>query len=111
MATQSATLDSKRITDWESFHSVFAELMGFPGFYGRNMDAWIDCMSYLDAPNAQMTSRNVEPGEQFRLEIIDTEGFQQRLPDIFGALITCTAYVNCRFTDRGEPPILALILL
>ncbi len=41
-------LDCDRITDWESFHSLFAEVFGFPDFYGRNMNAWIDCMSYLD---------------------------------------------------------------
>src|SRR5688572_7987636 len=38
-------IDTQRITDWKSFHNLFAEVFGFPGFYGRNMDAWIDCMS------------------------------------------------------------------
>jgi len=45
-------VDCDRITDWESFHSVFADVFGFPNFYGRNMNAWIDCMSYLDEPKA-----------------------------------------------------------
>ena len=43
-------LDCDRITDWDSFHAVFAEVFGFPNFYGRNMNAWIDCMTYLDDP-------------------------------------------------------------
>ena len=33
-------IDTARIKDWDSFHNVFAEAFGFPGFYGRNMDAW-----------------------------------------------------------------------
>lgn len=32
-------LDTRRITDWDTFHDVFAEVFGFPGFYGRNMNA------------------------------------------------------------------------
>ncbi len=33
------TIDTRRITDWETFHDVFAEVFGFPEFYGRNMEA------------------------------------------------------------------------
>ncbi|WP_161883865.1 barstar family protein [Deinococcus alpinitundrae] len=42
------TLDTSRIRDWESFHDVSVQTFGFPDFYGRNMDAWIDCLTYLD---------------------------------------------------------------
>ncbi|KPN91352.1 barstar family protein [Pseudomonas nunensis] len=35
-------VDANLITDWQTFHSVFAEEFGFPGFYGRNMDAWVN---------------------------------------------------------------------
>jgi RNAse (barnase) inhibitor barstar len=33
-------VDMGRIHDWDTFHTVFHEVLGFPGFYGRNMDAW-----------------------------------------------------------------------
>lgn len=49
-------LDTRPITDWLTFHTVFAKSFGFPGFYGRNMNAWIDCMTSLDDPSAGMTS-------------------------------------------------------
>ena len=39
--------DMPKITDYETFHDVFAEIFGFPGFHGRNLDAWIDCRSLL----------------------------------------------------------------
>jgi len=40
-------LPTEQITDWRSSHEVCREVFGFPDFYGMNMDAWIDCMSYL----------------------------------------------------------------
>jgi Barstar (barnase inhibitor) len=42
-----ATLDGRKITDWKSFHDECAAIFGFPVFYGRNMDAWIDCLTYV----------------------------------------------------------------
>ena len=38
-------IDGDRIVDWDTFHNVFTEAFGFPGFYGRNMNAWIDCLT------------------------------------------------------------------
>ncbi|MCA9610738.1 MAG: barstar family protein [Myxococcales bacterium] len=32
-------IPTRRIVDWDTFHDVFAEAFGFPGFYGRNLDA------------------------------------------------------------------------
>jgi hypothetical protein len=49
-------LDCRRLVDWESFHTAFAEAFGFPLYYGRNMNAWIDCMSCLDEPGSGMTN-------------------------------------------------------
>jgi len=38
-------VDATHIRDWDNFHDVFADAFGFPDFYGRNMDAWVDCMT------------------------------------------------------------------
>ncbi|WP_240996800.1 barstar family protein [Pseudomonas viridiflava] len=35
-----AQVDANLISDWQTFHNVFAEQFGFPIFYDRNMDAW-----------------------------------------------------------------------
>jgi RNAse (barnase) inhibitor barstar len=105
MVSQHVRLESKRITDWDSFNSVFAETLGFPDFYGRNMDAWIDRMSSLDDAGAGMSRLTVLPGELFHLEVADAKDFQQRLPEIFEAFIDCTAFVNRRRTDEDKPPV------
>lgn len=37
-------INSSDISDWDSFHNVFSKAFDFPDYYGRNMNAWIDCM-------------------------------------------------------------------
>ena len=108
MTIHSAKIETRKITDWASFHSVFAEALGFPDFYGQNMNAWIDCMTNIDDG---MTRFTVAPGEMFHLEIDDTKDFAQRLPEIYQALIEVSAFVNRRRVEVGEAPILALVLL
>ncbi len=83
-------LDSRRITDWDTFHDVFAEVFGFPGFYGRNMNAWIDCLTCLDDPSAGMTSR------------------RKRCHAQYDAIIECASFVNWRRIEKGDPAVLAL---
>jgi hypothetical protein len=68
-------IDCSKINDWVSFHNIFAEEFGFPSFYGRNMDAWIDCMSYLDDPDSGMTKITCEKGDYILLELENIEGF------------------------------------
>ena len=108
MKFQSARIETKKITDWDSFYSVFAEAMCFPNFYGRNMNAWIDCMTYFDD---SMTRFTVAPGDWFHLEVSDSKDFASRMPEIFQALVECSAFVNSRRVEVGEPPVLALVLL
>jgi len=111
MTSQAVRLQTKSITGWDSFHSVFAETLGFPDFYGRNMNAWIDCMTCLDDAGAGMTTVTVSPSEIFHLEVADAADFQKRAPEIFQAFIDSAAFVNWRRVEAGEQPVLALVLL
>jgi len=101
-------LDTRRITDWDTFHDVFAEVFGFPAFYGRNMNAWIDCMTWLDDPSAEMSKVHAPPGGVVVLELEHVDGFTSRCPEQYGALVECAAFVNWRKIEVGEPAILAL---
>ncbi len=85
----------------EAFHEAFAELMGFPGFYGRNWDAWIDCMSYLDDPEAGMTKVALQENEQLEFKIVGYE-FTEELDksDVFRDFCICSGFVNSRFGER-----------
>jgi hypothetical protein len=109
MNTALVVIPTKLITDWETFHDVFAGVLGFPSFYGRNMDAWIDCMTSADDPDAQMVARAVLPGELLTLQIDDISDFASRCPELFKALIECTAFVNHRRVEVGNTPVLSLL--
>ncbi len=101
-------LEGDRIHDWPSFHDAFCAAFGFPSFYGRNMDAWIDCMSYLDDPSAGMSAVHVETGQQLCLVVRDAASLKLRCPEQFQALVECAAFVNWRLVERGMPPVLTL---
>jgi len=101
-------IEGKRISDWNSFHDTFAEALGFPSFYGRNMDAWIDCMTDLDDPEAGMTSTHITRGDVIVLCISAVGAFKKRCPEIYDALVECSAFVNNRRIEMGDPAVLAL---
>lgn len=87
-------INTKNITDKDSFHEEFKKLMGFPDFYGGNMDAWIDCMSDI---GGLMTSNELNTVEPLCIELLHAEDFGNRLPKLLDDLIYCTAFVNQRF--------------
>ena len=98
-------LGGAQIRDWDSFHSVFAAAVGFPDFYGRNMNAWIDCMTSLDAPEDGMTSVHGCRTDPVVLQLDNVDAIPQEL---FEALVECAAVVNLRRLEIGEPAILML---
>jgi hypothetical protein len=101
-------LDTRPITDWETFHDAFKEALGFPQFYGRNMDAWIDCMSYVDEPGAGMSSVHAPPGEVLVLQLEHVADFAARCPEQYAAVVECSAFVNWRRIEMGKGAVLAL---
>jgi hypothetical protein len=104
------TIPVDEIVDWNSFHDVFQRSFGFPEFYGRNMNAWIDCMTDLDAPHHEMTATIVEPGEILILRIDHPFEFRLRRPEQYEALLECSAFVNFRRVEVGELPVLGILL-
>ena len=103
-------LNSGAVTDWRSFHEICRDAFGFPDFYGMNMNAWIDCLTYLDEGDG-MSRFELHGDEMLEIEVTETKSFKSRLPNIFDALIECTAFVNQRYIDSGKMPRLSLILL
>jgi hypothetical protein len=96
------------IHDWESFHTVIARTLGFPGFYGRNMNSWIDCMSSLDEPGEGMISVHVPEGGWLVLDLGECTDFAQRCPEQYEAILDGVGFVNHRRMSAGEEPILTL---
>jgi hypothetical protein len=100
-------IPTAEIVDWETFHEVFARTLGFPAFYGRNMDAWIDCLTYADDDDG-MRYVVVPPGDVLTLQLADASSFAERCPDHYAAVVECSAFVNWRRIETGQRPIVAL---
>lgn len=103
-----ATLDTAKINDWPSFHAQSAEVFGFPDFYGQNLDAWIDCLTYL--PEGDGMSRFVlGPSERLFINLLHFESFSKSQPEICQALSETVAFVNQRYISAGDIPRLVLV--
>ncbi|WP_224554372.1 barstar family protein [Pectobacterium versatile] len=98
-------IDGSQIADWPSFYHVFADAFGFPTFFGRNMDAWIDCMTNLDEDFNRV---QVKSGELVCITVEQANIFKEKIHNQYLALIECAAFVNWRRLEIGEPPILML---
>lgn len=101
-------VDLTSISDWPSFHASFAYAFGFPKFYGMNMHAWVDCMTCLDDPTAEMTSVHVKEGHVVTIQLRHADSFKKRCPELYEALVECSAFVNWRRLERGLEPVLCL---
>jgi hypothetical protein len=109
-APEIVRIDGNQITDEQSFHTVFAAAMGFPDFYGANLNAWVDCMSDLRS-ESRMTRFRLIGNQILHIELRNSEEFALRLPTLFAGFIGSAAAVNQRAVARDEDPVLALVLL
>jgi RNAse (barnase) inhibitor barstar len=80
-------LDFSSIVDWQTFHAQFKQKMGFPDFYGNNMNAWIDCMSSIDAPSDGMCKVTVGKNQALEIVANGTEKAVKTCPDVLPSSI------------------------
>jgi hypothetical protein len=108
MIVSLAKVDCKNIIDWPTFHDEFNRVFQFPDFYGRNMDAWNDCMTSIDAPDEQMTGIHCEAGSFLTIELANVNELRGDRAQFLEAIVDGVAFVNFRRIDVGERPVLAL---
>lgn len=91
MAT--VTLDGAAITDWDAFHTQSHMVFAFPDFYGRTMDAWVDCLSYLRDADG-MSAVRLKRGEVLHIEIRRADAWRAAQPDMLDEVLFCIAGIN-----------------
>lgn len=101
-------IDARAIEGRDSFHEVFASALGFPSWYGNNMDAWINCMSSLDETGDGLSDVKVQPGEVLVIALENASNFKRRCPELWQDLLECAAFVNWRRIERGKAAILTI---
>ena len=101
-------IDARRLTDAAGLHGAMSEAFGFPDFYGKNLDALVDCLTHLDDPKAGMSRVQVFPGQVALLVLdhMDDSGKAHVAP--VKSLIDAVAFVNWRRLEKGQPPVLAM---
>jgi RNAse (barnase) inhibitor barstar len=96
----------QEIVDWTTFHEVFARLLRFPDYYGRNANAFIDCLGDLarglDVPPL------LSEGETLTIDLGDISRFRGRCPEQFAAIVDWIGWVNEQCLDEERPARLIL---
>lgn len=103
-------LNGEHIRNWDTFHTECIPAFGFPDFYGRNLDAWVDCLSYLRDDDG-MTKFKLKDHEVLTIEITQSELIKQHEPELLDELAMCVDLMNERYEDYGELPALTLKLV
>ena len=101
-------INRKDLTSWDYLHDHFSVLFGFPAWYGRNKDAWIDCMTFLDQKDENRASYNLAPESLILIEIFDVSDLDPAHYEVFRSLVDCASSVNYRRIELGLKPFLLL---
>mgnify|MGYP000853066761 FL=1 len=72
------------------------------------MNAWIDCMSYIDDKDSGMTNVIISDSDTLLLNLENSENFKKRCIDIYFELLECVAFVNCRNIERNSGVMIAV---
>ena len=102
----SVRIKASKILTWKAFHSYFQREFGFPEFYGRNLDAWIDCMEDLDKPENGMSTFTVKKGQMLVLHLTNVDELKTKAPDIYYTILECSAHINRSRMASSELPLL-----
>jgi hypothetical protein len=81
---------------------VCKEAFGFPDFYGANMNAFIDCLTYIDEGDG-MSNIVLRDGEVLRIDLLSSDDLFTRLPEIANGLVDAVLSINARFIEDGRP--------
>lgn len=96
-------VDLSNIVGLDDFYKKMSNIFGFPSFFGNNIHALIDCLSYLPYPEAEMSNVHIMKSEYLVLEVF---GFLSVSWEIREALVSSIESVNLRFQKDNIPPIL-----
>jgi len=104
----SVRVDAAAMTDWQSLHRVFATAFGYPQSYAATKEAWVECMTHLDDPQAQTTAVHCEPGQVIVLVVENGRELRTRHSELAAGIVALVGEVNERRVQEGKLPVLVL---
>jgi RNAse (barnase) inhibitor barstar len=87
------SVNGATIVDGPSFHDEFSRAFRFVDGYGRNREAWIDCMTDLHGPNA-LSDLRLPAGESIEIVLKGSAAMAKSYPAIFAELLRLVRYAN-----------------
>ena len=86
--------DSSQLTSEEDIMDAFNKAFDFPDYFGRNWDAWIDCMS------DELT------GDAIEIMVTGTDKLIENHREVFLNLIGCVGATNRYYQENGKQIVL-----
>nr|WP_294859435.1 barstar family protein [uncultured Fluviicola sp.] len=100
-------IDFREITEISDLHDKLNEELGFPDFYGRNVNALIDCLQSMRFPEEGMSKVVLEKEEVL---VLDLKNFSNAKMIIVNSLLVAVEAVNQREIDRNRKHSIILAL-
>lgn len=107
MKEKKLTIDFSKLETMEDFHNEMKVLFGFPDFYGKNINAFIDCLTSLRYPEDGMTSLTLEKDEVLLLEVNNLNYENYEMVVTFFSSIQFVNY-RCSYSKEKESIIILL---
>ncbi len=93
MEIKTFKIDVSKIKSWDDFHAIFSKELSFPSYYGRNQDAWIDCMTDFEYS-----------GIKIILNLEKMETLKKNNRNIYDSINELSAFLNFRSIEQGDEP-------
>ncbi|WP_228351000.1 MULTISPECIES: barstar family protein [Limnobaculum] len=100
-------LNLSDINDIDSLYKELALLFGFPDFFGRNVDAVIDCIFGVRYPEEGMTKINISKDGCLALKI---KNFSNAPDIVKETIISIIEFVNYKYQFKEMNPAILLHL-
>ncbi|AYG99818.1 barstar family protein [Pectobacterium parmentieri] len=105
---KSIFLDFSSISNLDELYDELALQFGFPDFFGRNIDAVIDCIFGVRYPDEGMTKINISGSGCLSLNIRNFSSADVKLKD---SVIYIVEFVNYKYQFKGLEPAILLCLV
>lgn len=99
-------IDLRAIKEIGDLHDMLANTFGFPHFYGRNLNALIDCWGSLRVPEDKMTNISVRDDECLLLMV---KGLSSSSREIFSGLISAVEAANSWEVCLHKKPVIHIL--
>ncbi|QQO73835.1 barstar family protein [Morganella morganii] len=99
-------VDFSKIKTLDDFYTELSDIFGFPVFFGRNINALIDCLFSLRYPQDEMTKIHVAASEYLLIELCH---FSLAIDKIKQTLIVAIENVSLKCKEKGQEPSIVLL--